>query len=1004
MKYKLSFLFAFLFLGAFAQNVQFADAIFKAYLLSSSARNTIAKDLNGFYVAIDANSDGEIQNSEAEQIGSLNIWMPDKISDYTGINSFTNLSILDMRFLSSTIDQDFSILSLDNLEFLKSVYLQDILSNSVSIKNCNNLETVDFESTISNNASAQYVEIKNLQIENCNVLNKISANGIHFSIDNFTVSGCDNLSSIASISGQNFNISNCSNLQDLNIGSNVNLLISGCENIKTLNLYDYQSDTFDSYQYSLPLLENLIVAGSNNKISPPSPLKLINVKNFPTIKSLDVSYVSVKDLDASNLKFLEGLSASSNLFADNYLETINAEGCDNLKVISFYSQGKLREINLKNCKSLTSLINDDSIESILGLKSLNLEGCLSLNYLKFINNQQFSYLNLKNCPNLSQLFLSNNNLSSIEYDTFPSLFFLDISQNQFTSINFNAPNLTNLHAYYNKISSIDTTHLKKLERLYCQNNNLKTLDLSENTNLDVLEINDNPNLENLFLKNGKNQQFSYYPSPTDPFTNTSIKYICADDSEIDYIKTLLANKNITNCNVNSYCSFVPGGDYNTITGKVRFDENENGCDLGDEFFEHLRLEINDGTNTGITFSEKDGTYQFYTQAGNFNITAKPENLELFTAIPQIFATSFADNHNNTFNQDICVTKNGTKNDLEVVFAPVIAAKPGFDATYKLIWRNKGNTTLSGNVTLNFDDSKMNFISSVLPSMISGNQLIFNYTDLKPYENKESEITFNVNAPTNLTNPVNIGDILNFSAQINPINFDIHPEDNTFSLKQTVVGSFDPNEIICLEGASIPESMVGDFLHYFVNFENSGTAETENIVVEMDINPDDFDINTLQLINTTFPVYTRITGNKVEFIMKKVKVKSGGHGSVALKIRTQNTKTKGNSVANKANIYFDYNFPVETNNAVTNIEELMRVNETKDNSVVVFPLPTKGELNIQADSKILSVEIYDANGRIVQKHIDNFKKTKFIIRSSNSGIYYLKIRSEKGVMVKKVIKE
>jgi hypothetical protein len=40
--------------------------------------------------------------------------------------------------------------------------------------------------------------------------------------------------------------------------------------------------------------------------------------------------------------------------------------------------------------------------------------------------------------------------------------------------------------------------------------------------------------------------------------------------------------------------------------------------------------------------------------------------------------------------------------MEVVIAPLTSARPGFDAVYNLVWRNKGNTTLSGKVILNYD--------------------------------------------------------------------------------------------------------------------------------------------------------------------------------------------------------------------------------------------------------------------------------------------------------------
>ncbi|UFH33186.1 tetratricopeptide repeat protein [Chryseobacterium sp. C-71] len=428
----------------------------------------------------------------------------------------------------------------------------------------------------------------------------------------------------------------------------------------------------------------------------------------------------------------------------------------------------------------------------------------------------------------------------------------------------------------------------------------------------------------------------------------------------------------------------------------------------DEFFEHMKLKINDGTSTGETFVKNNGKYDFYTPAGTFTVTAEPENPTLFTVTPFTFTTSFPNNNNNIFTQNICVTKNGNANDLEVVIAPETNATPGFDAKYKLMWRNKGNTTLSGNVTLTFDSSKMTFMSSVLPyASIVGNQITFNFSNLKPYANTASEIIFKINTPTHPTNPVNSGDILNFSAVVNPLAGDFKPEDNSFSYKQTVVNSFDPNDIVCIEGNSIPQSMVGKYLHYIVNFENTGTAPATNIVVEMDIDPNDFDISTLQLQNASHQVYTRVKDNKVEFIMEYANLGNGGHGNILMKMLSKNTLASGDNVNNKANIYFDYNFPIVTNDAITTIESgsvLQTVEAKIDNSIAIFPIPTNGEVNINADSKISSIEVYDIQGRIIQKQIGiNNQSTKLTIHSNSSGVFLFKVNTEKGILIKKVIK-
>ncbi|WP_410692134.1 T9SS type A sorting domain-containing protein [Chryseobacterium sp. SIMBA_038] len=74
------------------------------------------------------------------------------------------------------------------------------------------------------------------------------------------------------------------------------------------------------------------------------------------------------------------------------------------------------------------------------------------------------------------------------------------------------------------------------------------------------------------------------------------------------------------------------------------------------------------------------------------------------------------------------------------------------------------------------------------------------------------------------------------------------------------------------------------------------------------------------------------------------------------------------------------------------------------SVNVYPNPTKGDVNINADSKINSIEIYDAQGRIIQKQMGiNSQNTKVSIHSNSSGMYILKIITEKETFTKKIIK-
>jgi hypothetical protein len=201
-----------------------------------------------------------------------------------------------------------------------------------------------------------------------------------------------------------------------------------------------------------------------------------------------------------------------------------------------------------------------------------------------------------------------------------------------------------------------------------------------------------------------------------------------------------------NIYVSSYCSVAPGGDFNTITGTITFDGDNNGCSAADILADLVKVTINDGTNTGAVYSDEDGNYQFYAESGNFTITPATTN-NWFTVSPASAAVNFATVNNSTSTHDFCVIANGVHPDAEILFMPVTAAQPGFDAVYKILYNNKGNQTLSGTATLNYDDALIDVVmASPVQASSSTGQLTWDYNNLLPFESRSIYVTFNVNSP------------------------------------------------------------------------------------------------------------------------------------------------------------------------------------------------------------------------------------------------------------------
>ena len=780
-----------------------------------------------------------------------------------------------------------------------------------------------------------------------------------------------------------------------------------------------------------------------------------------TIEALEVSYL---DVSSSNITTLTGIESFTNvqffLCTNNQITSLNMSS--NLSLVYLNcSTNQLTSLNVNSNAALSELycyynqltslnVNSNTALSKLDcssnqLASLNVNnntglyilGCFSnhLTSLNVTNNtllqslncntNQLTSLNVNNNTGLISLECGNNQLTSINVNNNTALTSFICASNLLTSLNVsNNTLLNNFWCYSNQLSSINVNNNTALTYFICRANNLTTLDVSHNLVLNNLDCSNNQLislnlihntaltqvicsnnvLTSLYLKNGVNESLYFTNNP-------NLQFICADDSQVATIQSDLNLYGMNACVLNSYCSFTPGGNYNTITGVVKFDHNNNGCDASDLPQPHIRININDGTNTGATFTTNSGNYIFYTPAGNFNLTPDIENPTWFSFSPSTASLSFPDANNNVSTQNFCVFPNGVHNDLEVVIEPITSARPGFNATYKIVYKNKGNQMLSGDVSFTFDDTVLDFVSATTPTNSQNiGVLNWSYANLLPFENRSFYITLHVNATT-ATPPVNIGDVLSFNAIITPIIGDDIPADNTFYYKQIVIGSLDPNNITCLEGAVVPPSQIGSYLHYGVNFENTGTYQAENVVVKVVIDTTKYDVNSLQLLNTSNPAYVKITGNVVEFIFQNINLAAtsgtppvGGHGDVLFKIKTLNTLTTGDIVGKTADIFFDYNAPVNTGMANTTFQLLNNNQFVIDNSIVVSPNPTSSIINIKGNSAIKLVELYDVQGRILAAKTEDNTSINIDLSDKQNGIYFVKITTDNGSKVEKIVKQ
>ena len=252
-----------------AQIVDIPDANFKDALIN----NPVAEIGNNMWEDVDVNDDGEIQETEAEQVIKLKV-RNKNISSLTGIESFINIEFLDLWFNQVTdldLTQNTNLYFLDcssnhllNLDVTQNIHLEHLNCefnnlSSLNIIQNNNLKLLKFsfnnllEIDLSGNLLLEEVNfqannIENIDITQNNSLTKLfCANNQITSLDlsQNSLLGqlfCygNQLTSLFLPHGTNLYEVNCSynDLTNLDVSLNPNLGILDCRNnlLTTLDL------------------------------------------------------------------------------------------------------------------------------------------------------------------------------------------------------------------------------------------------------------------------------------------------------------------------------------------------------------------------------------------------------------------------------------------------------------------------------------------------------------------------------------------------------------------------------------------------------------------------------------------------------------------------------------------------------------------------------------------------------------------------------------------------
>jgi uncharacterized repeat protein (TIGR01451 family) len=373
---------------------------------------------------------------------------------------------------------------------------------------------------------------------------------------------------------------------------------------------------------------------------------------------------------------------------------------------------------------------------------------------------------------------------------------------------------------------------------------------------------------------------------------------------------------------------------NIIMGNVFHDDNANGVkDAGEKGAANILVQIQPGDLFYPT--DANGDYRVY--AGNGDYTISPvtsKYTSLVTPTNRLF--SFDSDLQISVSNDFALQINAGVSDMSAHITNSTTARPGFDLKYDVAYKNEGTITSSGKVKLMLDANILFIGSTPPPDVITGNNLEWNYASLEP--GFSESIKLDLKMPIDVTL---LGHELISSVTMEPLIADSQTGDNTSTLNQIVTGSFDPNDILVTPKGEGEEGLIPrttSELVYTVRFQNTGTAEAENVMIKDQLDPA-FDIGSFTMVSSSHPNNYHIENGLVKWEFSGINLQDsttnepGSHGYVTYSIHLKTGLPAETVMHNAADIYFDFNPAVSTNTSVNTL--------SKDSQTLTFgPLNSK----------------------------------------------------------------
>lgn len=357
----------------------------------------------------------------------------------------SGIKLIDNSFMWSVIVKNYNFSNNQDLLSINTTWISKTF-NFIA-ENCTNLSTISFNNT----------DVENLSLNNCINLTSLRVEYNYTPKLKFlSLNNCSNLKELYLYQLYNGGISKTSEIYKLSE------LIKDCQNIEKIRLSNYVYEDFNFINDYTKLKEIQLKNTSNNgsiSIGNLSELEIININGINNVQIKNCEKLTI--VNTTQFDDYTYFTAGDSLIISNCNDlTSIAMKIKSLKVITCpkfttFTSSSLENIWFDSCDAFTTFPGGWWNPNFKGtLKSLQVTNCKGIENLNISwPSSKINFINIDGSTNLKELHVAGHNLETV-----------DLSTNT------------------------------KLEKIFLQNNNLKSLNVSHLPNLNTLNIANNANL------------------------------------------------------------------------------------------------------------------------------------------------------------------------------------------------------------------------------------------------------------------------------------------------------------------------------------------------------------------------------------------------------------------------------------------------------------------------------------------------------------------------------